>query len=221
MSAATCSTKTPTSKTITSAHFTSLDDEAYWIGIAGAGYDHYDVRRQTNILAPITAEGDMGGWQANAYLERGLTLEANCWTMQPYVALQYIHLHQDELVEQGAGVLNLDVEDLDSNSLRGILGGRFSKSVCTANGRLLTPEIRAAWMHEFLDTNQVVNAGLAGIGGAGFAVRGVDLGRDWATVGTGFNLQMNDAVRLFAGYDVQLNSNQTFHVGSGGVEFVW
>ncbi len=203
------------------AHFTSLDDEAYWIGIAGAGYDHYDVRRQTNILAPITAEGDMGGWQANAYLERGLTLEANCWSMQPYVALQYIHLHQDELVEQGAGVLNLDVEDLDSNSLRGILGGRFSKSVCTANGRLLTPEIRAAWMHEFLDTNQVVNAGLAGIGGAGFAVRGVDLGRDWATVGTGFNLQMNDAVRLFAGYDVQLNSNQTFHVGSGGVEFVW
>lgn len=203
------------------AHLTWLNDDDYWIAIGGAGYDHYDVRRQTNILAPVAAEGTMDGWQANAYLERGRTLCASGWNVQPYAALQYIYLRQNDLVETGAGVLNLDVEDLDAHSLRGILGGRFSKTVCTKNGRMLTPEFRAAWMHEFLDTNQVVNAGLAGIGGAGFAVRGLDLGRDWATLGAGFNLHMTDAVRLFAGYDVQLNSNQTFHIGSGGVEFVW
>ncbi len=203
------------------AHFTSLDGEAYWIAIAGAGYDHYDVRRHTNVLAPVTAEGTMNGWQANAYVERGLTFCHNGWNVQPYAALQYIYLRQNDLVETGAGVLNLDVEDVDAHSMRGILGGRFSKTVCTNGGRMLTPEFRAAWMHEFLDTNQVVNSGLAGIGGAGFAVRGVDLGRDWATVGTGFNLHLNSSTRLFAGYDLQFNSNQTFHVGSGGVEFVW
>lgn len=203
------------------AHLTWLNDDDYWIAIAGAGYDRYDVRRQMDVLAPVQAEGTMNGWQANAYLERGLTFCHNGWNVQPYAALQYIYLRQDELVETGAGALNLDVENLDAHSLRGILGGRFSKTVCTAGGRVLTPEFRVAWMHEFLDTNQVVNAGLAGIGGAGFAVRGVDLGRDWATLGGGFHLHMTDAVRLFAGYDVQLNSNQTFHIGSGGAEFVW
>jgi outer membrane autotransporter protein len=202
------------------AHLTWMYDDDYWIAIAGAGYDHYDIRRQTNVLAPVTAEGTMSGWQANTYLERGLTLCVNGWTVQPYTALQYIYLHQDDLVETGAGVLNLDVEDLDAHSLRSILGGRFARTFYE-NGRAITPEFRAAWMHEFLDTNQVVNTGLAGIGGAGFAVRGVDLGRDWATLGTGFNFHLTDATRLFAGYDLQFNDHQTFHVGSGGVEFVW
>jgi outer membrane autotransporter protein len=203
------------------AHLTWLDDDAYWIAIGGGGVDNYDIRRQLNILAPVQAEGKMDGWQANAYLERGLTLCANDWNVQPYAALQYIYLRQGEVVETGAGALNLDVDDIDAHSLRGIVGSRLSKTVCTDGGRMLTPEIRAAWMHEFQDTNQLVNVGFAGIGGAGFAVRGVDLGRDWATVGTGFQLHFNESIRLFAGYDLQVNGNQTFHAGSGGVEFAW
>jgi uncharacterized protein with beta-barrel porin domain len=202
-------------------HFTSATDDDYWLGIAGAGYDHYQVRRQLNVLAPVQAEGTMGGWQANAYLERGLLTYVDQWDVQPYVALQYIYLHQGELVEQGAGVLNLDIEDVDSHSLRGILGARFSQTVLTSGGRLVTPEVRAAWIHEFLDTNQVINAGLAGVGGAGFAVRGVDLGRDWATVGGGASLHLSESTRLFGGYDLQVNGNQAFHIGSGGVECLW
>jgi outer membrane autotransporter protein len=163
----------------------------------------------------------MDGWQANAYLERGLILCRQGWDVRPYGALQYVYLRQNNLVESGPGSLNLAVGGLDVHSLRSILGGRISREVSTSGGRRLTPEIRAAWLHEFLDTNQVVSAGLADVGGAGFAVRGVDLGRDWASVGGALHLQANASTRWFASYDVQFNEHQTFHIGAGGVEVVW
>ena len=40
-------------------------------------------------------------------------------------------------------------------------------------------------MHEFLDTETLVNSQFAGMGGSGFTVSGLDLGRDWLIVGGG------------------------------------
>ncbi len=53
------------------------------------------------------------------------------------------------------------------------------------------------------------------------AVHGVDLGRDWALVGTGLNLPLASSANLFVAYDAQFNAYQAFHVGSGGVELAW
>jgi len=203
-------------------YLTGFDGDDYWIGLGGLGYDHGEVSRRFDIGSNNSlAEGEYDGWQANAYVERGLSLQRHGWNMQPYTALQYIYLRQNDLRESGAGMLNLAVGGLDVHSLRSVLGGRFSTSRRTQHGHLLTPEFRAAWLHEFLDTNQVISAGLADLGGAGFAVEGLDLGRDWATVGGGLNLEFQPGARLFAGYDVQLNEHQVFHVGSGGLEFLW
>jgi outer membrane autotransporter protein len=109
---------------------------------------------------------------------------------------------------------------MDSHSMRSIVGGRISTDIVRSCSRTLTPELRAAWVHEFLDTNQAFTASLPGVGG-GFAVQGVYLGRDWALLGTGLNLQMGASTRLFGGYDLQVNDYQAMHIGSGGVEYVW
>jgi outer membrane autotransporter protein len=192
----------------------------YWIALAGAGYNSAEVQRTITTGALATAQGDLDGWQANAYLERGRSLNYYGWQVQPYAALQYVYIGQDELVESGAGALNLAVGDVDTYSLRGLVGGRLATSRMTRGGRVLTPEVRAAWMHEFLDTNQVVSSSFAGTTGA-FAVRGVDLGRDWALAGGGLNLRTSRHARWFAGYDVQANDHQVLHVGSGGLELQW
>lgn len=204
------------------AYLFGMHDDCYTIALAGLGYDHFDVRRQIGV-GPVngTTEGQLDGWQANAYLERGVRRCFHGWDTLPYAALQYIYLRQDNLVESGAGMLNLAVGNLDAHSLRGVLGGRFSRELVFCDGSALTPELRAAWMHEFLDTNQVINAGLANLGASTFAVEGVDLGRDWATLGFGFSVQCTDALRMVAGYDLQFNDHQTFHIGSGGMEYVW
>jgi len=192
----------------------------YWIGLAGAGYNSADVRRTITTGATATAQGDLDGWQANAYLERGRSVSYYGWQVQPYAALQYVYIGQGELNETGAGALNLAVGDVDAHSLRSLLGGRLATSRMTRGGRVLTPELRAAWMHEFLDTNQVVSSSFSGTTGA-FAVRGVDLGRDWVLFGAGLNLQTSRYARWFAGYDVQANDHQVLHVGSGGLELLW
>lgn len=193
----------------------------YWIGLAGLGYNDADVIRSiTAADLDYTATGSAEGWQGNLYLERGRSFRIRRLVAQPYAALQYIHLRQNQLTESGAEALNLGVSGLDANSLRSILGGRFTSTFCTRSGQRVTPELRAAWFHEFLDTYQVFTGGFAGTTG-GFAVRGLDLGRDWANLGGGLNLELNRHARLFGGYDVQVNDHQTLHAGSGGVEVLW
>ncbi|WP_442483690.1 autotransporter domain-containing protein [Aeoliella sp. SH292] len=192
----------------------------YWIALAGAGYNGAEVRRSITQGATATAEGNVDGWQANTYLERGRSIDYYGWQVQPYGALQYVYIGQGDLVEGGAGPLNLNVGDVDAHSLRSLLGGRIASARTTRSGQVLTPELRTAWMHEFLDTNQVISSSFAGTSGA-FAVRGVDLGRDWVLFGGGLNLQANSHARWFAGYDLQANEHQVLHVGSGGLELLW
>jgi outer membrane autotransporter protein len=192
----------------------------YWIALAGAGYNSAEVRRSITQGATVTAEGNVDGWQANTYLERGRSIDYYGWQVQPYAALQCVYIGQGDLVEGGAGPLNLNVGNVDAHSLRSLFGGRLASARTTSGGQVLTPELRTAWMHEFLDTNQVISSSFAGTSGA-FAVRGVDLGRDWVLFGGGLNLQANSHARWFAGYDLQANEHQVLHVGSGGLELLW
>lgn len=138
---------------------------------------------------------------------------------QPYMAMQYIYLRQDEFQESGADSINLVGDHINANSLRGILGMSLERPFQTGFGSL-TPSIRAAWMHEFLDTRQTLQSSFAGAGAPGsFLIRGVDLGRDWAVTGVGLNLGIGGGVSLFGNYDLQFNDYQVFHTGSGGAEF--
>jgi uncharacterized protein with beta-barrel porin domain len=77
------------------------------------------------------------------------------------------------------------------------------------------------WVHEVLDTNSPIVARFAPIGGAAFIAEGLDMGRDWALVGTGLNCNLGRGWSAQANYDAQVNENQAFHVGSGSVQKTW
>jgi outer membrane autotransporter protein len=157
----------------------------------------------------------------NLYGERGLTFGWRSTTIQSYSGLQHIYARQGNVQESGTSDFALDVGGIDAHSLRSVLGSRLSLNPIFTQRGLLTPELRTAWMHEFLDTNHVTNIGLTSFGGSTVPIRGLDLGRDWATVGGGFSLFAHRGLRLIAGYDIQFNSHQAFQFGSGGLEFVW
>lgn len=202
-------------------HLVGFDGCDYWIALAGAGVNTAEVNRTISSGAlSQTAHGDVAGMQTNVYLERGRSV---CWQgmwVQPFAALQYVYQFQDNFTETGAGALNLVVDDVHSHSLRSVLGARVSRSYRTRRDRLVSPELRGSWMHEFLDSNQAFNSAFVGTTGS-FVVDGVDLGRDWANVGGGVSLQLGANSRLFSGYDAQFNDHQVWHVGSGGFEAVW
>jgi autotransporter-associated beta strand protein len=194
----------------------------YYSLIGGLQFSGYDSRRLLQFDGiDRAASGNFSGWQGYAYLERGVKFQAAGSILQPFAALQYIYLRQNSFVETGADSLNLNVAGLDANSLRSQLGGRLQLGGLSGIHGRLVPEVRAIWLHEFLETTSVVNSFFAPIGGGSFAVQGLNLGRDWALLGGGLRWDRPNGWSLFGNYDAQVNSQQVFHVGSGGVSYQW
>ncbi len=194
----------------------------YYLLTSGVGIDNYDSSRTINIGGfNANAAANYEGWQSATYLERGRSYSYCGNVLQPYAALQYIYLRQNGFSETGAAPVNLDVAGVDASSLRSVIGGRASREVCTGRGLLLVPQVRAGWLHEFLETDTVINNRFGSVGGSSFAIQGLDLGRDWALVGAGVGWKMTEQLTLTGNYDAQVNANQTFHVGSANVQYVW
>ena len=194
----------------------------YLLAAASAGFTGYrETRQMTFGDVNSTARGDYDGWSPSAYLEHGHRYQFGRTIVQPYGALQYIYVRQNAFTETGAGTLNQSVGGIDTNALRGLLGSRFAQVWTTRGGAPILPELRAAWMHEFLEPNSTLNATFAPVSGSSFAARGLNFGRDWAVLGTGLQYVMSRNVSLFANYDLLFNANQAWNAGSGGLQFVW
>ncbi len=199
------------------------DGRDYYILLGGMGADGYDSHRLMQFGGVnTTASANYGGWQSQAYLERGITVQGSRASIQPYAALQYLYVRQNSFTETGGGVMGLKVAGIDANSLRSIVGIRLAGlGGLSIGGRKITPVARALWLHEFLSTSTGLNAQFAPIGGTNFAVSGTSLGRDWAILGTGLNWNLGRGWQAYANYDAQVNLVQTFHVGSGGFQYTW
>jgi uncharacterized protein with beta-barrel porin domain len=194
----------------------------YFILLGGMGADGYNSRRLMQFGGiNSTATANYGGWQSQAYLERGVTLQGSRASIQPYAALQYLYVRQNNFTEAGAGVMDLKVAGIDANSLRSLIGVRLAGNSWYVNDRAITPVARALWLHEFLSTTTGLNAQFAPVGGTNFAVTGTSLGRDWAILGAGLNWNLGRGWQTYANYDAQVNIQQTFHVGSGGFQYSW
>ena len=190
------------------------DASKYWLLAGAVAYDDYDIARSTDSG---TARGDFDGVQSSAYTEAGSFIPWGAIVLEPSAALQYIWLRQNGFTETGAGADNLSFAKTDTNSLRSIVGVRCKREHPT-NWGCLRPELRAQWMHEFLDTATSV---LIAAGGPTGTSIGVDLGRDWAVLGGGVTLDIGGATSLFANYDVQFNDRSALHVAGGGAQWEW
>ena len=103
------------------------DGRNYYIVLGGMGADGYDSHRLMQFGGiNTTASANYGGWQSQAYLERGITLQGSKGSIQPYAALQYLYVRQNSFTETGAGVMNLKVAGIDANSLRSLIGVRLA-----------------------------------------------------------------------------------------------
>ncbi len=194
----------------------------YTTGLVGYGYHDFETSRRI-VFGGInrTAKGDYNGHEFNAYLEKGANLYMGGATVQPLMSLQYVLLNQEDFTETGAGAANLMVDPDTVNSLRFALGGRISGTLPVGVWGVVTPEFRARWVHEFLDTDQVVTNSFSGAPGANFAIQGVDLGRDYGVIGVGVSANITPTTLLTLDYDLQFSDALSAHTGRGGLEFIW
>ena len=193
----------------------------YVLSLGGFEFDGYESRRRISF-AGETAEGDADGWKGYYYTEQGATFGDRRLSLQPFGGLQYIYVRQNGFTETGAAAANLAVPGINTHSLRSVLGSRlFSQQAQLAN-RYFAPQLRALWLHEFLETETGFSTFFSEVGGGNsFAINGLGMGRDWAVLGGGVNCDLSCNWSIYADYDLMLNDQTTFHIGSGGVQYLW
>ena len=197
-------------------------DTRYLTGMVSYGYNAYDTLRHVTIGSlSRTADAAYGGNSFSFYSELGRNFRGRYVHLQPYAALEYIQLHQNGFTETGADSMDLSVSGQQADAFRGLLGSRVLSYFRTDAGQLITLEGRAAWRHEFLTENRILDATFAGQGGTPMAIFGENVDRDAAILGTGLSYDLTKSLKLSANYDLLLSTNYTAHAGAGTVEFGW
>lgn len=118
----------------------------------------------------------------------------------PTLGLRYVNGKLDEYTQSGGAASDLTVAEQDYESLVSRLGWQFSFPIETGAGRI-TPHLRAAWSHEFLDSDQDVSVS----NGLLVSLDNTDsLEEDGLAVGAGVTWDMCRAASLSLDYDAEV-----------------
>jgi uncharacterized protein YhjY with autotransporter beta-barrel domain len=138
----------------------------------------------------------------------GTDLRVSGWVVTPELGLQYTRVSVDGFAETG-GVTALNVASDSSESLRSSLGARFAYDYAI-HGSVLTPEFRAAWLHEFSDGVRGINASFADVTLPGSFVTATGSGiRDRGVIGTGISGRLGALTTVSFGYDAVIGGNDS------------
>ncbi len=134
----------------------------------------------------------------------------------------HVELPPEDFSELDEGRPKFAAAGLDADSFRSVVGGRVQWTSAEEGAVSTTADTHLLWLYEYL---QSVGAGSSGFfipGDRGiFAVQGLNYGSNWAILGGGLNWKLAENISAFAGYDAQVNSQQLFHIGSGGLRYAW
>ena len=195
------------------AYATAFSGGFYVNGAATFGFNDYDTERAG---LGGNAGGSTEGRDFNGLIAIGYDWKGGGLTIGPTVSYQYTHVEFDGFTEQGS-LAPLAFGDQDTNSSRTALGARISYD-CHLGRTLFRPEFRAAWQHEFDDSEYSITSRFASGAGNAFTVSGPNIGRDSALVGAGFAVIFSDRFSIYAYYDGEFGrTNYISHNVSGGL----
>lgn len=205
-----------------SVYANRLFGQQYLLGVVSFGQNDFEVTRRIAFDGVNrTAESEFSSGQFAFYVEAGGNRNFGNYFLQPLIGLQYVNVSQDAFNETGADSLNLAIPKTTTDSLRSALGGRIARPFFTESGAMVTPEIRARWMHEFFNDPQSVSPSFATAPDDSFTIRGVKLGRDFLVLGAGITAELTPSISAFANYDAQVSVHEQAHGGNGGLKWVW
>ena len=189
---------------------------SYLLGLLAYGYDDFSTRRNIQVLGR-QARGEYNGYGLGSYLEGGLYYQSGDWQIQPLVSLQYVLHEQDRFTETGAGGANLMVNTVSTDSLRGSLGARISRSFLCCESWTIMPELRLRYVQELVGNNDIATSNFSGAGLPSFSSQGVGIGNEFGNVGTGLAIKLIDSVFFYADYDLEFTFRQTVQTGTGAI----
>ena len=145
------------------------EDGFYADTVIGGGYTGFQTRRPIKFSTiNRTARANPGTGQFNAGINLGKDWTIDKFIVGPLLGLQYTYAGTSAFTEQGADSLDLAVGSQNTSSLRSSLGGRVAYLWDVTKGVTLIPEVRAQWMHEFLNNAATISSSLDGGSGPSF-----------------------------------------------------
>jgi outer membrane autotransporter protein len=214
--------------------FLGFQEQGFYLdGLYGFSYHWIDTER--DIVIPIgaapsglamaanrTAKGDTEATEHQLAANAGYVFEFGGLGLGPIAGIEWITLDVDDFDESGAGGLALSYEDDDLDSLITTLGAEASYDLSTDFG-VLTPQVRAAWAHQFDDDSRDITAQYRfDPTNTRFFVRTRSPDRDYVDLGLSVAAQLPGGLSMFLAYDTILGhsyfSVHSFTLG-GRLEF--
>ena len=150
-----------------------------------------------------TAKADYSGQQYLGRVRAGYDFVlGDTTTVTPFGGLRYIYARNESYDENGAGSANNAVDSQSSDSLTQELGARAMWQLDTDYG-VLTPEISAAWVHDY--TSNIQDASGV-IGGQAYSIHTEGLPSDGVRLGLALALTSPGATDLRVEYNGELRS---------------
>lgn len=185
-------------------------------------WNRYDTERQIDF-AGVTrhATSDHEGRVFAAQGSVGLRAAWKGFELEPRVGVRYASLHQEDFEEEGAGDLNLAIEDRSSDGLESFVALRLAHPFVVWEERLqIVPDLHGEWSRETLSPDRDIDASFAGLGDASFTVLGDHRARDEWSVGLGVVAILDERLRLELLYDYQEGRDQVrSHAVRGGLHW--
>ena len=152
--------------------------------LLGYSWLDYDNDRNINIGAEQRkAKSSTDGEMSSFALRTGYNFELGPVIAGPSVRYQYLDLSVDGYTEKDAGVLNMQVDDMDFDSSTLGLGGQMTMPIALETGSL-RPYAEAFWVTEFQDDGSQVATSFTG-GAVPFQTPIDAYDSDYMTVGAG------------------------------------
>ncbi len=175
-------------------------------------YNQYDGLRNISVgTIQRTADADYDGQQYSILLDGGYTFKAGDLRITPLASLQYLHLHLQSYTESGANALNLNVRSQDYDMLQSGVGLKLEQSFEVEYG-ILTPEIHAKWLYDFIGDKQETTSTFSG-GGGSFATQGFKPAQNALNAGAKLTYNIKDNWSIDANYDFEYKEDFVAHTG--------
>jgi len=183
------------------------EDGYYADAIVSGGYTGFQTRRSIEFgTIDRTASADPNSGQFSAALNLGKDFEIGKFTLGPIIGAQYTYAGIGGFTETGAESLDLALGQQNANSLRSNLGARFAYNWEVGSNITLIPEVRAFWMHEFLNNSRNISSALDGGNGASFDYETEAPYRNSVFGGVGVSAKVGDRWNASVFYNVNFGS---------------
>ena len=194
------------------------------IYLAGtAEYAHFE-NQTDRILDWVVDERAKGNFNSDLFggrLEAGWRRYLGRYALTPFAGVDAYELDSDGFTENsqnlngGPGILGLTFASNSATSVTSAVGLQLDTQYALADGRVLTPFVRVAWVHEY-DPDRGGSSFLTASPLASFLVDGASAAGDVARVNAGLKLDLSERIALFGFFEGQFGDRSQSYAGVGG-----